>query len=80
MDQRRGSIAKSRRFDLSTGSAATPRISGRSQFVGRISDQSIGEQRITSIIAGEAVREIRLEDGQIVAALIRSTEVISVQL
>ena len=36
---------------------------------------SIGGQRLTSIITADAVREMRLEKGQIAAALIKSTEV-----
>lgn len=62
------------------------RISGRNQLIGRITDikisgllaqitLSLGEQHITSIITADAVREMRLEKGQIAAALIKSTEV-----
>jgi molybdopterin-binding protein len=62
------------------------RISGRNQLVGRVTDikvnglmaqvtLSIGGQRITSIITADAVQEMRLKDGQTVAALIKSTEV-----
>ena len=62
------------------------RISGRNQLVGRISDiklsgllaqvtLSVGNQHITSIITADAVRELRLKEGQIAAALIKSTEV-----
>jgi molybdopterin-binding protein len=36
---------------------------------------SIGGQRITSVITSDAVRELRLEVGQVAAALIKSTEV-----
>jgi molybdopterin-binding protein len=36
---------------------------------------SIGGQQITSVITSDAVRELRLEKGQVVAALIKSTEV-----
>jgi molybdopterin-binding protein len=61
-------------------------ISGRNQLVGRVIDLridglmaqvtlSIGRQRLTSIITADAVREMRLEKGQIAAALIKSTEV-----
>jgi molybdopterin-binding protein len=61
-------------------------ISGRNQLVGRVVDLrveglmaqvtlSIGGQRLTSIITADAVREMRLEKGQIAAALIKSTEV-----
>ncbi len=62
------------------------RVSGRNQLVGRVVDikisgllaqvtLAIGEQRITSIITADAVRELRLKQGQIAAALIKSTEV-----
>jgi molybdopterin-binding protein len=62
------------------------RISGRNQLVGRVVDIrtdglmaqvtiSIGGQHITSIITSDAVREMRLEKGETVAALIKSTEV-----
>src|SRR5882672_10691742 len=61
------------------------RISARNQLVGRIVDLkvsglmaqvtvSVGGQHVTSIITAEAVREMRLEKGQTVAALIKSTE------
>jgi len=62
------------------------RVSGRNQLVGRVIDVrvsglmaqvtlSIGGQHITSIITSDAVREMRLQKGQKVAALIKSTEV-----
>ena len=65
------------------------RMSGRNQLVGRIVDVrvdglmaqvtlSIGDQRITSIITADAVREMRLRPGQTAAALIKSTEVMIV--
>jgi molybdopterin-binding protein len=65
------------------------RISGRNQLVGRITDikvsgllaqvtLAVGDQHITSIITADAVRELRLEKGQIAAALIKSTEVMIV--
>ncbi len=61
-------------------------ISGRNQLVGRIVELkieglmaqvtlSIAGQRLISIITADAVREMRLEKGQIAAALIKSTEV-----
>ncbi|MBB6146076.1 molybdopterin-binding protein [Silvibacterium bohemicum] len=61
-------------------------ISGRNQLVGRIVELkydgllaqvklSIGGQIITSIITAEAAREMQLEVGETVAALIKSTEV-----
>jgi molybdopterin-binding protein len=62
------------------------RVSGRNQLIGRVTDVkisglmaqislSIGGQHITSIITADAVREMRLQKGQTVAALIKSTEV-----
>ena len=62
------------------------RISGRNQLVGRVLDiktsgllaqvtLSIGEQRITAIVTADAIREMRLQKGQVAAALIKSTEV-----
>ncbi len=62
------------------------RISARNQLIGRIVDikvdgimaqvtLSIGGQQITSVITSDAVRELRLEKGQVAAALIKSTEV-----
>jgi molybdopterin-binding protein len=62
------------------------RISARNQLIGRIIDikmegimaqvtLSIGGQKITSVITSDAVRELRLEKGQVAAALIKSTEV-----
>ena len=62
------------------------RISGRNQLVGRIVEVkieglmaqvtlSIAGQNLTSIITADAAQEMRLEKGQIVSALIKSTEV-----
>jgi len=61
-------------------------VSGRNQLVGRIAEVKIsgllakvvleiGDQRITSIITSDAVREMQLRKGQTAAALIKSTEV-----
>ncbi len=61
-------------------------LSGRNQLVGRIVEiktdgllaqvkLSIGGQIINSIITTEAVREMQLQVGETVAALIKSTEV-----
>jgi len=66
------------------------RISGRNQLIGRITEVkvnglmaqvklSIGGQHITSIITADAVREMRLQKGQTVAALIKSTEVMIIK-
>jgi len=62
------------------------RISARNQLIGRIVDikvegimaqvtLSVGGQNVISIITADAVREMRLEKGQVAAALIKSTEV-----
>jgi|SRR5438270_1650343 len=67
------------------------KISGRNQLVGRIIDLkvdgllaqvtiSIAGQSLTSIITADAVREMRLEKGQLAAALIKSTEVMILRL
>jgi molybdopterin-binding protein len=61
-------------------------LSARNQLVGRIVEikidgllaqikLSIGGQIINSIITAEATREMQLEVGETVAALIKSTEV-----
>jgi molybdopterin-binding protein len=65
------------------------RVSGRNQLSGRITDiklsgllaqitLSIGDQSITSIITADAARELRLRNGQVAIALIKSTEVMIV--
>jgi molybdopterin-binding protein len=62
------------------------RVSGRNQLVGKIVEikidgllakvvLSVGDQRITSIITADAVREMQLRKGQTAAALMKSTEV-----
>ena len=62
------------------------KISGRNQLVGRIIEVkiegllaqvtiSISGQHLTSIITADAAREMRLEKGQLAAALIKSTEI-----
>ena len=67
------------------------KISGRNQLVGRIVDLrieglmaqvtlSIAGQHLTSIITADAVREMRLEKGQVAAALIKSTEIMVMRL
>jgi molybdopterin-binding protein len=66
------------------------RISGRNQLVGKVVDVqvegllaqvklSIGGQRINSIITAEAAREMNLQKGDTVAALIKSTEVMLIR-
>jgi molybdopterin-binding protein len=60
--------------------------SGRNQLVGQIVEVrirgllakvvlTIGDQKVTSIITSDAVREMQLRKGQTAAALIKSTEV-----
>ncbi|MGB9241952.1 MAG: helix-turn-helix transcriptional regulator [Candidatus Acidiferrales bacterium] len=79
------------RGDVSDRRTNFRRISGRNQLVGRVTDIKvsgliaqvvvfIGGQRITSIITADAVREMRLKQGQTVAALVKSTEVMIVRL
>ena len=62
------------------------RTSGRNQLVGKIVEVkidgllakvvlAIGDQRITSIITADAVKEMKLRKGQTAAALMKSTEV-----
>jgi molybdopterin-binding protein len=61
-------------------------VSGRNQLIGTIVEVkisglmaqvvlAIGDQRITSIITSDAVREMQLRKGQTAAALMKSTEV-----
>lgn len=79
-----------RQTDVAERRSTFRRISGRNQLVGRVValktsgllaqvTLSIGEQRITSIITADAVREMRLRKGDTVAALIKSTEVMIVR-
>ncbi len=76
--------------EASAGGRNFRRISGRNQLVGRVTGiklnglmaqvtLSIGGQLITSIVTADAVREMRLKDGETVAALIKSTEVMIVR-
>jgi molybdopterin-binding protein len=64
----------------------SPRISGRNQLVGTVTQVkiegllakvvlSIGEQRVTAIITADAARELALKKGDTAAALIKATEV-----
>jgi molybdopterin-binding protein len=66
------------------------RISGRNKLIGRVLDVkisgfvaqvmlSIDGQRMTAIITADAARELRLKKGQIVAAVIKSTQVMVVR-
>lgn len=67
------------------------KISGRNQLVGRIIELkiegllaqvtiSIAGQHVTALITSDAAREMRLEKGQLAAALIKSTEVMIVRV
>jgi molybdopterin-binding protein len=62
------------------------RVSGRNQLISKVVEVrieglmaqvklSIGGQRITAIITAEAARELHLEKGNTVAALVKATEV-----
>jgi molybdopterin-binding protein len=75
-----------RKAEPSERRRAFRRVSGRNQLVGRVVDVktsglmaqvtlSVGGQQITSVITADAVRELRLRKGDVVAALIKSTEV-----
>ncbi len=66
-------------------------VSGRNQLVGKIVEVKIsgllakvvleiGDQKITSIITADAVREMQLRKGQTAGALIKSTEVMIVRV
>jgi molybdopterin-binding protein len=66
-------------------------VSGRNQLVGTIAEVKIsgllaqvvleiGDQKITSIITADAVREMQLRKGQTAGALIKSTEVMIVRV
>jgi molybdopterin-binding protein len=82
---------ESNRTEVSERRSNYRRISGRNQLVGRVTDVkvsglmaqvsiSIGGQHITSIITADAVREMRLQKGQKVAALVKSTEVMIIRV
>jgi molybdopterin-binding protein len=66
-------------------------VSGRNQLIGQIVEVKIsglmakvvleiGDQRVTSIITADAVREMQLRKGQTAAALMKSTEVMIVRV
>jgi molybdopterin-binding protein len=66
-------------------------VSGRNQLIGKIVEVKIsgllakvvlqiGDQRITSIITADAVREMQLRKGQTAGALIKATEVMIVRV
>ncbi len=66
-------------------------VSGRNQLVGKIVEVKIsgllakivlqiGDQKITSIITSDAVREMQLQKGQTAGALIKATEVMIVRV
>jgi molybdopterin-binding protein len=75
-----------------SGPAATDhaRISGRNQLRGTVAEividgllakvvLSIGDQRVTSIITADAVRELALKPGDPAIALIKATEVMIIR-
>ena len=66
-------------------------VSGRNQLIGEIVEVKIsglmakvvlriGDQKITSIITADAVREMQLRKGQTAGALMKSTEVMIVRV
>jgi molybdopterin-binding protein len=70
--------------------AGGPRISGRNQLVGTVTQVkiegllakvvlAIGEQRVTAIITADAARELTLKKGDTAAALIKATEVMIIR-
>ena len=74
------------RGDVSQRRATFRRISGRNQLIGRVTSIKmdgliaqvtvfIGGQRINAIVTADAIREMRLEIGETIAAVIKSTEV-----
>ncbi|MFZ1941176.1 MAG: TOBE domain-containing protein [Terracidiphilus sp.] len=82
--------ALSKFLPASQALAAAPRISGRNQLVGTVTQVkiegllakvvlSIGDQRITSIITADAARELALKKGDTAAALIKATEVMIIR-
>ena len=70
--------------------AFSPRISGRNQLVGTVTQVkiqgllakvvlSIGEQSVTAIITADAAHELALHPGDTAAALIKATEVMIIR-
>jgi molybdopterin-binding protein len=66
--------------------AASPRISGRNQLLGKVLEVtvegllakvvlSVGGQRVTAIITSDAVRDLAIKPGEQAVALIKATEV-----
>jgi molybdopterin-binding protein len=75
-----------KKSDIASRRAGFRRVSARNQLICRVIDiktsgliaqvsLSLGGQHITSILTVDAVREMRLKKGEIVAALVKSTEV-----
>jgi molybdopterin-binding protein len=82
--------ALSKFLPASQALASVPRISGRNQLVGTVTQVkiegllakvvlTIGDQRITSIITADAARELALKKGDTAAALIKATEVMIIR-
>jgi molybdopterin-binding protein len=78
-------------LDVAQRRSGFRQISGRNQLVGRITDikveglmaqvtLSIGDQKISSIITADAIREMRLKKGDRAAALVEATNVMIVRL
>jgi molybdopterin-binding protein len=70
--------------------AGPPRISGRNQLVGTVTQVriqgllakvvlAIGEQQVTAIITADAVHELALKKGSTAVALIKATEVMIIR-
>lgn len=70
--------------------AGLPRISGRNQLVGTVTQVkiqgllakvvlAIDEQQVTAIITADAARELALKKGDTAAALIKATEVMIIR-
>jgi molybdopterin-binding protein len=83
-----GALAKF--LPASQALSAVPRISGRNQLVGTVTQVkiegllakvvlAIGEQRVTAIITADAARELALKKGSTAAALIKATEVMIIR-
>jgi molybdopterin-binding protein len=67
-------------------SPARPRISGRNQLAGTVTEVkiqgllakvvlSVGDQRVTALITSDAARELALKKGDSALAIIKATEV-----
>lgn len=77
-------------FPAAQALEGTPRISGRNQLAGTITQVkiegllakvvlAISEQRVTAIITADAARELALKKGDTASALIKATEVMIIR-